>query len=59
MNGEKIVSSRFVSGDLEVGVEAEREEGEEFFSRESVCKAIRLVMVMEVDGEIGKKGESQ
>ncbi|KAE9461853.1 hypothetical protein C3L33_06193, partial [Rhododendron williamsianum] len=55
MNGEKIVSSRFVSRDLEVGVEAEREEGEEFFSRESVCKAIRLVMVMEVDGEIGKK----
>lgn len=53
MNGEKIVNSRFVSGDLEVGVEAEREEGEEFFRRESVCKAIRLVM--EVDSEIGKK----
>lgn len=53
MVGEKIVNSRFVSRDLEVGVEAERGEGEEFFSRESVCKAIRLVM--EVDSEVGKK----
>ncbi|KAH7839013.1 hypothetical protein Vadar_033722 [Vaccinium darrowii] len=53
MVGEKIVNSRFVSRDLEVGVEVERGEGEEFFSRESVCKAIRLVM--EVDSEVGKK----
>ncbi|KAI8028503.1 Anthocyanidin 3-O-glucoside 2''-O-glucosyltransferase [Camellia lanceoleosa] len=51
--GDQIINSRLMSGDLEVGVEVEMGEEDGLFTREGVCKAIRLVM--EVDGEVGKK----
>ncbi|KAL7243674.1 hypothetical protein ACSBR1_015980 [Camellia fascicularis] len=51
--GDQIINSRLMSGDLEVVVEVEMGEEDGLFTREGVCKAIRLVM--EVDGEVGKK----
>ncbi|GMP74507.1 hypothetical protein CsSME_00031911 [Camellia sinensis var. sinensis] len=51
--GDQIINSRLMSGDLEVGVEVEMGEEDGLFTREGVCKAIRLVM--DVDGEVGKK----
>ncbi|XP_058226287.1 cyanidin 3-O-galactoside 2''-O-xylosyltransferase FGGT1-like [Rhododendron vialii] len=51
--GDQIINSRLMSGDLEVGVEVERDKEDGLFTSEGVCKAIRLVM--EVDSEVGKK----
>ncbi|KAL7212983.1 hypothetical protein ACSBR2_015645 [Camellia fascicularis] len=51
--GDQIINSRLMSGDLEVGVEVWMGEEDGLFTREGVCKAIGLVM--EVDGEVGKK----
>ncbi|KAF7120623.1 hypothetical protein RHSIM_Rhsim13G0181800 [Rhododendron simsii] len=51
--GDQFINSRLMGGDLEVGVEVEREEEDGSFTSEGVCKAIRLVM--EVDSEVGKK----
>nr|ALO19881.1 UDP-glycosyltransferase 79B28 [Camellia sinensis] len=51
--GDQIINSRLMGGDLEVGVEVERGEKDGLFTREGVCKAVRLVM--DVDSDVGKK----
>ncbi|KAL7212981.1 hypothetical protein ACSBR2_015643 [Camellia fascicularis] len=51
--GDQIINSRLMGGDLEVGVEVERGEEDGLFTREGVCKAVRLVM--DVDSDVGKK----
>ncbi|XP_075075649.1 cyanidin 3-O-galactoside 2''-O-xylosyltransferase FGGT1-like [Nicotiana tabacum] len=42
--GDQFVNARLFVGDLRVGVEVERDEENGLFTRESVCKAIKMVM---------------
>ncbi|XP_028766473.1 anthocyanidin 3-O-glucoside 2''-O-glucosyltransferase [Neltuma alba] len=51
--GDQFINSKVMSEDLKVGVEVEREEEDGVFTRESVCKAVKVVM--DGDGEIGQK----
>ncbi|XP_059625619.1 cyanidin 3-O-galactoside 2''-O-xylosyltransferase FGGT1-like [Cornus florida] len=51
--GDQIINARLMGGDLKVGVEVEKGEEDGNFTREGVCKAIRLIM--NVDGEVGKE----
>ncbi|XAR66521.1 Anthocyanidin 3-O-glucoside 2''-O-glucosyltransferase [Bertholletia excelsa] len=52
LRGDFIVNARMIARDLKVGVEVEKGEDDEFFSREGVCKAIK--MAMDEDSEVGK-----
>lgn len=47
--GDQIINARLMGGDLRVGVEVERGDDDGLFSKESVMKAVKLVM----------KGESE
>ncbi|OUZ99994.1 UDP-glucuronosyl/UDP-glucosyltransferase [Macleaya cordata] len=50
--GDQFIIARLMGGDLKVGVEVERREDDGWYTKESVCKAIKTVM--EEDDEIGK-----
>ncbi|KAK4259721.1 hypothetical protein QN277_006024 [Acacia crassicarpa] len=50
--GDLFINSKFLSGDLKVGVEVERGEEDGVFTREGVCKAVKTVM--DSDSEIGQ-----
>ncbi|XP_010262362.1 PREDICTED: UDP-glycosyltransferase 79B30-like [Nelumbo nucifera] len=50
--GDQILNARMMGGDLKVGVEVEKG-GDGLFTRESVCKAVK--MVMDEDSEIGRE----
>ncbi|OIS99453.1 PREDICTED: anthocyanidin 3-O-glucoside 2''-O-glucosyltransferase-like [Nicotiana attenuata] len=51
--GDQFINARLFGGDLRVGVEVERDEENGLFTRESVCKAIK--MVMNGDNEKGRE----
>ncbi|KAF8408983.1 hypothetical protein HHK36_005054 [Tetracentron sinense] len=55
-SGDQFVNARLMSGDLKVGVEVERREEDGWFTKESVCKAVKLVM--EESSEIGREVQS-
>ncbi|KAI9096301.1 hypothetical protein K1719_026020 [Acacia pycnantha] len=50
--GDQFINSKVLSGDLKVGVEVERGEEDGAFTREGVCKAVK--MVMDSDSDIGQ-----
>ncbi|MCL7024905.1 hypothetical protein MKW94_023751 [Papaver nudicaule] len=50
--GDQFIVARLMGSDLRVGVEVEKREEDGWFTKESVCKAIKTVL--EDDGEIGK-----
>ncbi|XP_010277785.1 PREDICTED: anthocyanidin 3-O-glucoside 2''-O-glucosyltransferase-like [Nelumbo nucifera] len=52
-SGDQFVHARLMSGDLKVGVEVERREEDGWFTRENVCKAVK--MVMDEDNEVGRE----
>ncbi|XP_062103004.1 cyanidin 3-O-galactoside 2''-O-xylosyltransferase FGGT1-like [Humulus lupulus] len=51
--GDQVYSSRFMGNSLKVGIEVERGEEDDLFTRESVCKAIKIVM--EKNNEVGRE----
>ncbi|KAG6589117.1 Cyanidin 3-O-galactoside 2''-O-xylosyltransferase FGGT1, partial [Cucurbita argyrosperma subsp. sororia] len=51
--GDQIINARMMGNNLRVGVEVEKREEDGLFTKESVCKAVRIVM--EEDNEIGKE----
>ncbi|KAK2972896.1 hypothetical protein RJ640_030013 [Escallonia rubra] len=51
--GDQIINARLMEGDLKVGVEVEKGHEDGKFSKDGVCKAIR--MVMEVHSKVGKE----
>ncbi|OVA15609.1 UDP-glucuronosyl/UDP-glucosyltransferase [Macleaya cordata] len=51
--GDQFVNARLMGGDLKVGVEIERGEEDGLFTKEDVCKAVK--MVMDQDNEVGKE----
>ncbi|XP_043725486.1 cyanidin 3-O-galactoside 2''-O-xylosyltransferase FGGT1-like [Telopea speciosissima] len=51
--GDQFLNARLMSRDLKVGVEVERREEDGWFTRESVSKAVRSVMV-DKEGSVGK-----
>ncbi|KAI3922599.1 hypothetical protein MKX01_006288 [Papaver californicum] len=50
---DQIVNARLISGDLKVGVEVERGDEDGSFTKESICKAVRLVM--DENGEVANE----
>ncbi|KAI3880529.1 hypothetical protein MKX03_008793 [Papaver bracteatum] len=42
--GEQIINARLMEGDLKVGVEVERRDKDGWFTKESICNAVRVVM---------------
>ncbi|XP_043700316.1 UDP-glycosyltransferase 79A6-like [Telopea speciosissima] len=52
--GDQFLNARLMSRDLKVGVEVERRDDDGWFTRESVSKAVRSVMV-DKEGPIGKE----
>ncbi|KAI3909616.1 hypothetical protein MKW98_014033 [Papaver atlanticum] len=42
--GDQIVNARLMAGDLKVGVEVERRDEDGWFTKESICNAVKLVM---------------
>lgn len=50
---EQIINARLMSSKLRIGVEVEKREEDGWFSKESVCKAVKIVM--EEDSEVGKE----
>ncbi|KAJ4982265.1 hypothetical protein NE237_033102 [Protea cynaroides] len=52
--GDQFLNARLMSTDLKVGVEVERRDEDGWFTRQSVCKAVRSVMV-EKEGPVGKE----
>ncbi|OVA15611.1 UDP-glucuronosyl/UDP-glucosyltransferase [Macleaya cordata] len=51
--GDQFVNARLMGGDLKVGVEIERGKEDGLFTKEGVCKAVK--MVMDQDNEVGKE----
>ncbi|KAL3851362.1 hypothetical protein ACJIZ3_013244 [Penstemon smallii] len=51
--GDQFINARLMGGDLRVGVEVEKGDGNGLFTKESLVKAIRLAM--ERDSEIGNE----
>ncbi|KAK3020277.1 hypothetical protein RJ639_047717 [Escallonia herrerae] len=51
--GDQIINARLMNDDLKVGVEVEKGEEDGVFSKESVCKAIRLSM--DADSKVGEE----
>ncbi|PON77526.1 UDP-glucuronosyl/UDP-glucosyltransferase [Parasponia andersonii] len=51
--GDQIFNARLMGKSLKVGVEVEKGEKDGLFSKESVCKAIRILM--DDDSEVGKE----
>lgn len=51
--GDQFINARLMGGDLRVGVEVEKGDEDGLFTKEGVCKAIR--MVMDDGSEIGKE----
>nr|QPI70909.1 anthocyanidin-3-glucoside rhamnosyltransferase [Lilium hybrid cultivar] len=52
--GDQYLNSRLFTGDLEVGVEVVRDDGDGRFTREGICEAVRVVMVEGEEG-VGKR----
>ncbi|KAF6159931.1 hypothetical protein GIB67_033015 [Kingdonia uniflora] len=51
--GDQYLNARMMAGDLKVGVEVEKREEDGWFGKESVCKAVKLVM--DEESEIGRE----
>ncbi|KAI3913974.1 hypothetical protein MKW98_010786 [Papaver atlanticum] len=51
--GDQIVNARSLAGDLKAGVEVERREEDCWFTKESICNAVKLVM--EENGEVANE----
>ncbi|KAI3960606.1 hypothetical protein MKX01_003780 [Papaver californicum] len=51
--GDQIINVRFIAGDLKAGVEVERGEEDSWFTKESICNAVRLVM--DDNGEVANE----
>ncbi|KAF7822879.1 UDP-glycosyltransferase 79B30-like [Senna tora] len=50
---DHIINARMMGSNLKVGIEVEKSEEDGFFTRESVCKAVRSVM--DEESEVGKE----
>ncbi|KGN43443.1 cyanidin 3-O-galactoside 2''-O-xylosyltransferase FGGT1 [Cucumis sativus] len=51
--GDQIINARMMGNNLRVGVEVEKRQEDGWFTKESVCKAVKIVM--DEDNEIGKE----
>lgn len=51
--GDQVINARVMGGDLKVGVEVEKGDEDGLFTKETVCRAVRLVM--DENSEIGKE----
>nr|KYP45063.1 Anthocyanidin 3-O-glucosyltransferase [Cajanus cajan] len=53
LGGDHIVNARMMGGVLKVGVEVEKGEEDGFFTKDSVCKGVRVVM--DEENEVGRE----
>ena len=51
--GDQIINARMMGNNLRVGVEVEKREENGWFTKESTCKAVKIVM--DEENEIGKE----
>nr|WMX26839.1 UGT79B190 [Xanthocercis zambesiaca] len=53
LDSDQIVNARMMSGNIKIGVEVEKGEEDGLFTKESVCKAVKIVM--DDENELGRE----